>query len=292
MKHYIQSDLDLSKARARELRKAQAEWQTRFEARKAEYDRQKNEFSSILDSWSERIAALAREQFQSYLSTLPNLIIEVNPYSFDRVEIHFNYSTNDGPTTALRWDYTVKLGESGVRSSTNSWSGLQVVTPEQAEDLINSANLLKALVAFDWEPLLNEAKNTKPKYNDYITIQDPSYDANYKDPGYKSLIADAERSEALGQVIGKPYWIRVRDYRPSMNSAYNLAHNQPLEHWIKIVSETPKFYMIQDGAWWNRILSHEEVPTERVAKDNIFPVEPIEMLTDEEFIDELTNDHS
>lgn len=288
MKQYIHSDLDLSKASFRELRKAQKDWQARFDARDAEYNAQKNAFETERYAWADNLEALIREQFAEYLSKLPTIKIEVNPFSLDKVDISFKYEDHDNPDIALKWSYRIRLDDLGIRDSTNSWSGLQVVTPEQADDLINSANLLKALVSFNWLSLLDEAANTKPPYDDYIKIRDPRYDNDYKDPGFKDLLYKAEQVEIQQNVVGKPCWVMIKDYR---TSARHWGHGNwvPTEHMVQIVSETDKFYKIKsdwDFNAWCYEQGYLDMPIDRASKDSIRFVTPLEVLTDEEFIEQ------
>lgn len=273
MKKYIKS------ATKEELIQQKNAWKAKFDARDRVYQDQNRNFRQATWSWEDRITSLLKSTFSSYIDKLPYLDITVKNW-FDDIEIKFNYADHLGgredENVSLRWSYEIKLSESGeVKTETNSWSGVKATTVAQIDDLMNSANLLRALVEFDWAPLLREARDDSPKYSNYVGIRDPRYDDNYKDPGYDKMIREAE----IADIVGKDIWAKSNDKRyPS---------------WYKIISETPAFYtyisvgeatIIGNPKYAMERIDPESQRyyAERVKKSNIGFAYPMETLTQDE----------
>ena len=261
----------------------------KYDARKQVYEDQSRNYHTARDNWVDNLVAIITNQFQSYIDKLPGLKITADR-SWGEVEINFDYEdrwNTPRENKSLLWSYKIELTENGeIKKETNSWSGFQAVTSTQIDDLMNSANLLKAIVEFDWAPVLEEAKNTQPKYSNYIGIRDPNYDPDYKDPGYDKMIREAEIEEAVES--GK--WIRG-------TSNYGSAT------WFYIVSQTPKFYNIvtvregdirrtaPDSPYYEELANRIKDPKnaspywiDRVKKDNIGFASPVETKTADELL--------
>lgn len=277
MKKYVKS------ATKEELIQQKNAWKAKFDARDMVYQDQQRNFRKATWSWEDRITSLLKSKFSSYIEKLPSLEITVKNW-FEEIEINFNYADHLGgrsdENVSLRWNYEIKLTESGdVKTETNSWSGVKATTVAQIDDLMNSANLLRALVEFDWAPLLQEAKNDAPQYHNYVGIRDPRYDDNYKDPGYDKMIKDAEIEES----IGKDIWIKGYEGRE--------------EVWYKIISQTPAYYNFIKLIGWslrnnpeyciNKL--HDNSYSERAKKGSLRFTSPIETLTGEEMQKKIEN---
>lgn len=266
-------------SRKDDLLKEKAAWQMKYDARKTLYDGQERKYNEARWAWEDNLEALITETFKSYIDKLPGLTIKADR-GWGNIEINFNYEdrwNTPREEKSLLWSYDVRLRENGeIVKESNSWSGFQAVTSQQIDDLMNSANFLKAIVEFDWAPLLEEAKRTEPKYSQYIGIRDPNHDPEYADPGYDRMIKEAEISEA----VGTNKWLKV-------DNGYNR------DSWVNIVSETPKFYnVIEISDWYLNYYGQDELrnffnnthSTYRVKKDNIKFVTPIVALTPDELI--------
>ena len=266
-----------------DLLKAKAEWQMKYDARKQLYNDQEKNYNEARWAWEDNIEALITETFKSYIDKLPGLTVKADR-GWGNIEINFNYEDRWGTPReekSLFWSYEIKLRDDGeIVKESNSWSGFQATTSQQIDDLMNSANFLKAIVEFDWAPLLEEAKRTQPQYNQYIGIRDPNYDPDYKDPGYDNMIRDAELEEA----VGSNKWVKVS----------NGYHNY---RWVNILSATPKFYDISEISDW--YIKHDEDyarqilnnprKTDRVKKENLHPVTPLVVLTPDEVLEYYNN---
>lgn len=284
MKRYITS------SRKDDLIKEKNAWQMKYDARKQLYNDQERNYHNARWDWIDNLVNIITNQFKSYIDKLPGLVITADR-SWGNVEIHFNYEdrwNTPRESKSLLWSYEVQLTESGeIRKESNSWSGFQAVTSEQIDDLMNSANLLKAIVEFDWAPVLEEAKKTQPKYRNYVGVRDPNNDPDYKDPGYDKMIKEAEIDEAINS--GK--WIKGPE---SWGEAA----------WYFIISQTPKFYdvakitlnnirwaLTHEGPSNEQVLEEVRNPLtiskyyrERIKKENLKLASPIETKTGEELI--------
>lgn len=221
MKRYIRS------SKKDDLIREKAAWQMKYDARKRLYDDQSRNYHNAKWDWKDSIETKIRSTFSAYLDKLPDFKIYVDS-GWGEIEIRMSYEHLHNEAFSLNWDYRIRLKDNGdIIKESSSWSGLQAVTAEQINDLMNSVNFLKALVDFDWAPLLEEAKNEEPQYNKYVGVRDPNYDSDYKDPGYDKMIREAEIDEAV--TSGK--WIKGKDTYSGSS-------------WYFIVSQTPKYYNV------------------------------------------------
>lgn len=266
-------------SKADDLRKEQQQWQMRYDARKQLYKDQNARYNAARWDWKDNLVDLIKKQFSSYIEKLPYLEIFAD-YGWRNVEIRFKYADyvdkEDREKVSLRWSYTITLSEAGeVKRETNSWSGFEAVSPEQVDDLMNSANFLKAIVDYDWAPILAAAKESLPKSEQYVGIRNPDWDDEYKDPGYDNMIREAE----LEENIGKDVWIRGDNGKT----------------WYKIVSATPKFYNIAKVDDWT-IRNSPDYAVSRITNPypsrslkNSIPFDmPIQTISQEDLIAQIT----
>lgn len=283
MKRYI------SAGRKEDLLKEKAEWKMKYDARNQLYKDQEQNYDNARWNWIDNLVSIITKQFQSYIDKLPGLKITADR-SWGSVQVNFNYEDRWGESRdnkSLLWSYEVSLKDNGeIKKESNSWSGFQAVTPAQIDDLLNSANFLKAIVDFDWAPVLEEAKSSMPKYSQYVGVKNPNYDEEYKDPGYDKMIREAEVEEATQS--GK--WIK---------SIGQYGYPQ----WYFIVSETPKYYNVvrvsetdlrrvgPDSQYYPEYAKRIKNPqnassywVDRIKKDNIQFANPIETKTADELL--------
>lgn len=277
-------------SRKDDLIREQQQWKMRHDARQVLYNEQEGRYDKARWDWKDSVVDLIKKQFSSYISKLPYLEINVDD-GWHRTEVRFKYAdylgSDDRADVSLRWSYTIYLTENGqIEKETNSWSGFEAVTPAQIDDLMNSANFLKAIVDFDWEPLLNEAKASVPKYSQYVGIRNPNSDPDYSDPGYDKMIKEAEIEDALNSGM----WIKI-------DSDWGTGR------WVYIISETPKFYTYTSIGDWDithatpensnieSLKSHITDPknassyyVDKIKKDKLRFKNPIETKTPEELI--------
>lgn len=266
------------------------EWQMKHDARKQLYRDQEGRYDEAVWNWKDTVAALVKKEFSSYISKLPNLEISTDIRWGGGIELRFRYadgwlSHEDRERISLRWDYSITLTDKGeITKETNSWSGFNAANSAQVDDLLNSANFLKAIVDYDWVPLLEEAKSSRPRYSQYVGINDPDRDPEYKDPGYDRMIKEAEVEDALSG----GNWIKI-------DSDWGSGR------WVYIISETPKFYTYTSVGDWevthatpsntniDTLTSHITDPKnvssyyiDRIKKDKFRFTNPIQTKTPEE----------
>lgn len=276
-------------SRKDDLIREQQQWKMRHDARQVLYDEQEGRYDKARWDWEDSVANLVRSTFSSYINKLPDLDIQVNNYYYgsNGIEISMKYEHLFNESFSLNWSYNIAMTDKGdIKKETSSWSGFNAVTSEQIEDLMNSANFLKAVVDFDWAPLLKEAKASVPKYSQYVGIRDPRYDDDYRDPGYDKMIKEAEIEDALDSGM----WIKI-------DSDWGTGR------WVYIISETPKFYTYTsignreithatpENSNIESLKSHITDPknassyyVDRIKKDKLRFTNPIETKTPEELI--------
>lgn len=124
-------------------------------------------------------------------------------------------------TTALAWNWNVKLDEDGnVIKDSGSWSGLKACTAAQLEDLQRSLEIMKRLNDMDWGEIL---KAEMPNYRDYVTEGAP-YRGNR--PNFEQMLFDIDVEEC----IGRPVLLKgAGDYRNC---------------WFAVLKQTDKQYTV------------------------------------------------
>lgn len=275
-------------SRKDDLIREKQQWQMKYDARKQLYDDQESKYNQAEWDWRDAVSSTIKSTFATYIDKLPDLAITVDPYyRMHGMSVRFKYEHLFDERFSLNWDYSIMLGDDGeIKKESSSWSGFNATTTEQLDDLMNSVNFLKAIVDYDWATLLNEAKNSKPKYGQYVGIRDPRYDDNYKDPGYDKMIKEAELEELLSS--GK--WIKI-------NSDWGSGR------WAYIISETPKFYTYTtlgnyeithatpENTNMEQLISHITNPentspyyVDRIKKDKLKVASPIETKTPDELV--------
>lgn len=223
MKRYISSAKPVKLDR-RQLLREQSEFESRWKSRNEEYQAQYSRYQAAKEEWKNNLLSKINSIFSSYIKTLPGLEINTNPWYGEGITVVFNYE--HATDAALKWEYKIILPDEGdLRKESSSYSGLSAVRPEDFENLTAAINFLKAIFEYDgWEKLLSEAQSTTPSYKEYVTIKDPRYDPEYKDPGYKKMVEEA----TLQSFVGKDIWI----------------HSDKDQCWYNILGETPKYFKV------------------------------------------------
>lgn len=177
------------------------------------------------------------------------------------IEVKVDNGNDPFGPSALSWNWSVKLDRDGnVVKDSGSWSGLSAVTLEQIQDLRNTADILEILNNIDWKTLLN----TKvPHYEDYVTMNDPSYeksdrdyDAELKEADIEDIIGDKDAAVFVGNAL--PDYFRGNEYvtllkeTPKRFNVY-VFHESQLDRWkngedvgYEAVIAKDKFYKFVD----------------------------------------------
>lgn len=283
MKRYINSARNNSGRELENLRKQQAEWRARYDARKAEYLAQLNQYDEAGTAWETGIKSEIEQQFQGVIDKLPRLRIDIGTNRYFGTPISITFDNAGGyEACSLCWEYYIKLTDTGeVKFESASWSGLSAVNSMQILDLKNTADFLQAVVEFDgWSELLTRAKETKPDWDSYVTITNPENDSEYRDPGYDKMIQDAD----LSRYAKKDYWIKgkVRMYGRWETCWIQILSTAEKSYNIKYVDN----YYVRNNYGYNNVI--HRMHTDRKYKDKVRFDNPLEVLTTAEF-EELCN---
>ena len=274
MKHYVKCEQSKSEYRAH--KRADREWRTKYAERQKLWDDQSKAWNDAYANWAAVMRGQISEQFQEYLDRLNTVDITVELGLDLQAEITFEYKSGYGP----KWSYRIKLNRKGaVISRSNCWFHLDEIGPDRAEDMLYSAQFLKVLISFDWQPLLERATKAAPVMSDYITVKPPEIDEDYADPGYAQELAQQE-AHAL---VGTDYWVKVRVLDRWVR-------------WIKILSEDSDSYTVQQididhGAGWGL---EPTAPPLRITrnpysftKDHVYYFYPLEILSEAEILPQV-----
>lgn len=213
-------------SRVDDIRKAKEEYETGRARRQEQYDQQERAYQDD-ERWS---AALVEDAIRSQLGTvgLEAFFIQVKP-SWNRgwevrvgQENHHSVRTID----ALSWDMSISLESDGsVKRATNSWSGMNAVTPDQLNELQEIVRVLGELNSMDWAAILNMSKSN---YSDFVTMEDPRYE---KHPDFDAEMLDAQLDELVGTN-------RAVHGTAVESTGYRVG----VDVWYQILSQTPAMY--------------------------------------------------
>lgn len=149
-------------------------WQKEFDAKRAIYDEQHNAYynacKDVIESKKNEIRnAIGRENYSERLN------IRIDMWDMNKIEIRISYADDIfNKAKALSWNYDVDVNTDGtVIKKSSSYSGLQVITDEQVEDLEITLNLIKALNKIDWYDIVKSLYVDYPVWSDYITAKQP-----------------------------------------------------------------------------------------------------------------------
>lgn len=110
---------------------------------------------------------------------------------YDNVDI--NIRVNDhkmsDPSSALSWDYEVKVDDGEVKKETSSWSGMQAVTKDQLESLRQTLGALEWLSTVDWAPLIKDKLPDSMDY--YHDLPDRPEDRDFDKELFEEDIRDS-----------------------------------------------------------------------------------------------------
>lgn len=265
-----------------DILKQKYEYEAKRAERQARYDEQEQRFYQAENDITSMVEDEIRHQLSRFKALNFNVRVTRSRLVGDglsvRVECNENEKFDDN--VALAWNYNANLNRNGeVEKETSSWSGLKATTADQLESLTQTLEALKYLNSVDWATVLNKEM---PKYQDYITEDDPRYDRDK--PDFDSMLMQADLEDA----IGNPN-ILISGEAGSSSSFRNGS-----SVYYKILRETPKQYEVTeyyrpfvdqyidngDDTSFNKAKSNSY--TYRIAKDKFFslidnPVKTVEV---------------
>lgn len=236
-----------------------------YNNRKQQYREQSEKFNSEYSGYVNRVTENVKELFKDNMAALPGLKLEVDKslhnhagaYTIvlwyddpkqknpERVKSKTGYSQKRG----VSWKYFIYLEGTDTykEDGSHEWVFQLRKEPEFYGQLLDSTDyptlratldLFDKIETIDWEELLYRIYNEVPKYKDYVTVADPGY-LNTKP--YDHQIDQYD----LSRIIGKDIWIKVDIEREQSYDRWSDYSNSPGVDgvgWIKILSQTEKFY--------------------------------------------------
>lgn len=236
-----------------------------YEAKRAEYEADHDERVHKFSMAEHDVINPIKERLESDLSVFDSLQFDVNVernYGGKgvRVRIECNENRKFDDSSALAWNYDVRLTDDGdVKRESSSWSGMKAVTPEQVKSLKQTVEAVEYLLYVDWASLINV---TMPKYRDY-------YDGALPEPEAEDFDAELREAE-LEDYVGTDTLILVENFESSGWRGGDI--------YVRLIRETPSQYVcnvlhaaeLQSFKATGRSLDNRY--TQRVRKTSIVPV--------------------
>ena len=236
-----------------------------YEAKKAAYRQDRYDRNMRFDKAEQDVTNPIKQQLESDLSVFDSLQFDVNVernYGGKgvRVRIECNENRKFDDSSALAWNYDVRLTDDGdVKRESSSWSGMKAVTPEQVKSLKQTVAAVEYLLYVDWASLINV---TMPKYKDY-------YDGALPEPEAEDFDAELREAE-LEDYVGTDTLILVENFESSGWRGGDI--------YVRLIRETPSQYVcnvlhaaeLQSFKATGRSLDNRY--TQRVRKTSIVPV--------------------
>lgn len=220
-------------SRREEIERQKAEYDKQYDIKKAAYDQDEEKYE-IAEAYNyAEIENFIRDSLSYYIKSYP---IDISVYSaWGGIRVNIQRERNLPENASLRWKWEALINENGkIKKESNSWSGMSATEPEQVEDLVATANLLRAIVALPWKSILEAGKNNMPNYEDYFTHENPGSRNTFSKEFQEADIQDAIDQ---GKFI-KGDAIESTGYRPTVPIFY------------QIVGETDKSYKVNFFSQW------------------------------------------
>lgn len=191
--------MKITASRRDEVAKQESEYMRDYNAKKAAYD---EDYSKYLYARSYNLATIENE-IRNQLSP----VIKDYPVTIDvrglwgELEVSIKRENHKSDEIALSWSWSATISEDTgeVKTESNSWSGMRAVTQEQVEDLVKTADVLRAIVGIDWDAILKKGLQDAPDYSEYITHDNPGSQPKTFDNEY--ILADVYDAIDEGKFI-------------------------------------------------------------------------------------------
>lgn len=191
--------MKITASRRDEVAKQESEYMRDYNAKKAAYD---EDYSKYLYARSYNLATIENEirnQLYPVIKDYP-VTIDANELGMGTFEVSIKRE-NKSDEISLKWSWsaTIYSDTGDVKTESNSWSGMQAVTQEQVEDLVKTADVLRAIIGLDWDAILKKGLQDAPDYKEYITHDNPGYQPKTFDNEY--ILADVYDAIDEGKFI-------------------------------------------------------------------------------------------
>lgn len=214
--------------RKEDILKRKAEWEADFDAKRARHEDQYAKYDEAVEA---QMAALSDEIMAQIGQTSLPLVCNANR-RFRGIEVIVDCASDlsrHSMRAPLKWSYKAQLtAEGGLKTETNSWSGMDVTTAEDVAMLKETARVLEVLINIDWATLLQAAKEKMPKYEDMVTEPNPDYRER---PNFESELREAEIEDAIGKnVLLKGAAGESSAYRQGSTIYYLITKESPSQY--------------------------------------------------------------
>lgn len=219
---------------------------------KAEYDRKNGEYDTAMDvAWrkyesaKDDIIQPIVDMVEKGLAKYDLLDIEVTGgtrYGENiEITVKCNEMSNRKESHSLRWTYNVWFNRSTneVEKESNSWSGVNLTTPEQLADLKQTVQAVEFLQSLDWASMLSQ---TLPKIRDFSEgIERP--DNRYRD--FTSELKEAKFDDCVGERVAiRGHATETSGYREGTEGYYILTGATPKQYKCYFISDWSIVYVM------------------------------------------------
>ena len=158
-----------------------------------EYDRMNADYEADKAKYYEVLQNIENNIEQTITTTIGNtsldLTIDVRPSYDEGFDVDIRNGDNPFDGQALSWRYRCYLAKDGsIKKETGSWSGLEVTTSKQIENLKESVRVLEILNNIDWKSILS---TKQPNFRDYIKHPYPGQRQSFNKELLEATIQDA-----------------------------------------------------------------------------------------------------
>lgn len=268
----------MSEYNRRDLIRLQKEWEDRYYPRLDMYKEQQHNYNDALLSWQRNISKYISDLILPQCGQL-NINVNLyydgeadNPDACDEFRVYFSYESQ-----IVSWDYTAFISSGSYYDDGATWDIGRNISAVDADELVQSANAVKAILSLNWDVIVKYIKDSRPKYIDYVTIQEPYYDPEYKNNGYDIKLKVLEFKEALHKNIwfrnsSDDGWIKPTGITKHSDD-YILYEVMELRDW-DIGYMRPDVDIVISIGDRSRIYSYQEppirIPIDSVTQDEFF----------------------
>lgn len=219
---------------------------------KAEYDRKNNEYDNAMDvAWrkyesaKDDIIQPIVDKVKQGLEKFNLLEIEVSGgtrYGENiEIEVKCNEISNRKESHSLRWTYDVWFNRSTneVEQESNSWSGVNLTTPDQLADLKQTVQAVEFLQSLDWASMLSQELPNRRDFTEGIERPDNQY------RDFTSELKEAKFDECVGeQVAIRGYATETSGYRENTKGYYVLTGATPKQYKCYFIADWSIAYVM------------------------------------------------
>lgn len=250
---------------------------------KAEYDRKNGEYDTAMevarrkhDSAKNAIIQPIVDMVEKGLAKYDLLDIEVHGGtrfgSGIEIDVKCNERSSRMDTHSLRWSYDVwfNVSTNEVEYESNSWSGVNLTTPDQLADLKQTVQAVEFLQSIDWAAMLSQEL---PNMRDFVEGIEPP-DDRYRDFRYE--LKEAKFDDCVGERVAiHGYATETSGYRENTKGYYVLTGATPKQYKCYFIADwSVSYVMNRDNCSKEVAIAtlSEDVYEFRIRKDTLISV--------------------